>query len=69
MRSYTYKRRVAFSFTVTISACVQLVKQVSWLFPAFNYFMTLAIDKMDGGGHINIAHREHLPKKTKVMWY
>ena len=32
---------------------VQLVKQVSWLFNAFNYFMTLAVDKMDGCGDIN----------------
>ena len=31
--------------------------------------MTLAIDKMDGHGHINIARRECLPKKTKVMQY
>ena len=31
--------------------------------------MTLAIDKMDGRGHINTARREHLPKKTKVMRY
>ena len=23
---------------------------------------------MDGRGHINTAHRERLPKKTKVMW-
>ena len=44
---------------------VQLIKQVSRLFPALNY-MTLAIDKMDGHGHINTARHEHLPKKTKV---
>ena len=31
--------------------------------------MTLAVDKMDGRGHINTAHHERLPKKTKVMWY
>ena len=50
--------------------CVRLVKQVSWLFPAFNYFfMTLAIDRMDGHGHISTARRERLPKKTKVTWY
>ena len=47
--------------------CVQLVKQVSWLFPAFNYFKTLAVDKMDECGHINTARHECLPKKTKVM--
>ena len=28
--------------------------------------MTLAIDKMDGCGHINMARHECLPKKTKV---
>ena len=31
--------------------------------------MTLAVDKMDGCGHINTAHRESLPKKTKVTRY
>ena len=31
--------------------------------------MTLAIDKMDGCGHINIAHHERLPNKTKVTQY
>ena len=31
--------------------------------------MTLAIDKMDGRGHINAAHHERLPKKTKVTGY
>ena len=31
--------------------------------------ITLAIDKMDGRGHINMAHCESLPKKTKVVWY
>ena len=31
--------------------------------------MTLAIDQMDGRGHINTAHRERLPKKTKVTQY
>ena len=42
--------------------CVQLVKQVSQLFPASNFFiiMTLAVNKMDGRGHINTACREHL---------
>ena len=29
--------------------------------------MTLAIDRMDGRGHINTAHRERLSKKTKVL--
>ena len=29
--------------------------------------MTLAIDKMDGHGHINTVHHERLPKKTKVL--
>ena len=50
---------------------VRLVKHVSWLFPAFNYFirMTLTIDKMDGCGHINTACHERLPKKTEVTWY
>ena len=49
---------------------VQLVKQVSRLFPAFNYFiMTLAVNKMDGRGNINTARHERLPKKTKVMQY
>ena len=28
--------------------------------------MTLAVNKIDGRGIINTAHREHLPKKTKV---
>ena len=43
---------------------VRLVKQVSQLFPAFNYFtyMTLAVDKMDERGHINTAHCKCLPK-------
>ena len=47
---------------------LRLVKQVSQFFPAFNYFihMTLAVDRMDGYGHINTACRERLPKKTKV---
>ena len=31
--------------------------------------MTLAINKMDGHGHINTVCREFLPKKTKVMRY
>ena len=31
--------------------------------------MILAVDKMDGRGHINIVRRERLPKKTKMMWY
>ena len=31
--------------------------------------MTLAVDKMDGHGHINTARRERLPKKTKVTQY
>ena len=50
---------------------VELVKQVSWLFPTFIYFirMTLAIDKMDGHGHINTACPEYMPKKTKVLRY
>ena len=49
---------------------VQLVKQVSWLFPAFNNFHeTLAVDRMDGRGQINTACRERLPKNTKVMRY
>ena len=51
--------------------CVRLVKQLSWLFPDFNYFiiMTLAVNRMDGCGHINIERSECLPKKTKVMQY
>ena len=48
---------------------VRLVKQLSQLFPTFNYFMTFAIDKIDGRGHINTACHEHLAKQTKVMWY
>ena len=49
---------------------VQLVKQVSQLFPAFNYFyMTLAVNKMDRRGHINMACLECLQKKTKVTQY
>ena len=49
---------------------VRLVKQVSRLFPAFNYFiMTLAIDKMYGRDHIDTARPERLPKKTKVTQY
>ena len=28
--------------------------------------MTLAVNKMDGHGHINTACHERLPKKTKV---
>ena len=31
--------------------------------------MTLAINRMDGCGHINTAHCERLSKKTKVTWY
>ena len=31
--------------------------------------MTLAVDKMDGCGHINKARRKRLPKKTKLTWY
>ena len=31
--------------------------------------MTLAIDIMDGRGHINAAPRERLPKKIKVTRY
>ena len=49
---------------------MRLVKQVSQIFPAFNYFyITPTVDKMDGRGHINTADREHLPKKTKVTLY
>ena len=32
-------------------------------------YMTLAIDKMDGHGLINLARHERMPKKTKVMQY
>ena len=31
--------------------------------------MTLAIDKMDGRGHINTTRRERLPKKANVTRY
>ena len=31
--------------------------------------MTLAVDRMDGRGHINTVRRERLSKKTKVMQY
>ena len=49
---------------------IWLVKQVSRLFPAFNYFIWhLPSIKMDGHGHINTACRECMLKKTKVMWY
>ena len=48
-----------------------MVKQVSWLSPTFTELLciTLAVDKMDGCGHINTACHECLPKKTKVMQY
>ena len=29
--------------------------------------MTLAVDKIEGRGHINTACHERLPKKTKVL--
>ena len=49
---------------------VRLVKQVLWLFPAFNYFITaIVIDKMDGRSHFNTARSERLLKKTKVTQY
>ena len=49
--------------------CVQLVKQVSW-FSCFKLlYKILAVQKVDGRGHINTAHRECLPKKTKVTRY
>ena len=48
---------------------VRLVKQVSQLFPAFNYFIRMTLAKMDGRGHINTERHERLPKKTKVMQY
>ena len=31
--------------------------------------MTLAVDRMDGRGHINTARHERLSTKTKVTWY
>ena len=31
--------------------------------------MTLAVDKMDGRGHITTARRERLPKKTNSTSY
>ena len=43
-----------------------------WLnkFHGFSLLLiTLAIDKMDGRGHIYSACRECLPKKTGVTWY
>ena len=48
-----------------------MVKQLSWLFPAFNLYDTfqVSIDKMNGCGHINSTCLEHLPKKTKVTRY
>ena len=46
-----------------------LIKQVLWIFPFLVVFVTLTMDKVNGRGHSNTAHREHLTKKTKVMWY
>ena len=48
---------------------VQLVKQISRLFPAFNYilYMTLAINKMNGCGHINTAVMNVCQRKLR--WY
>ena len=43
---------------------VRLVKQVS----DFS-FLALSVDKMDGRGHFNTAHRERLPNKIKVTRY
>ena len=38
-------------------------------FPCFQLlYMTLAINKLDGCGLVNIACYERLPKKTEVMW-
>ena len=45
------------------------VRLVLWLSPAFNYFMTLAIDRMDGRCHINTARHKSLSKKSKVTRY
>ena len=48
---------------------VRLVKQVLWLFPAFNYLIRhLLLIKSSMHSHINTVCRECLPKKTKVMW-
>ena len=50
--------------------CVRLVKQVSGFFLLLiTLYMTLAVDKMDGRGHINTARGERQLKKTKVTWY
>ena len=45
---------------------VRLVKQVLRFFPAHT---ALAVYKMYGCGHFKTAHRERLPKKTKVTRY
>ena len=34
-----------------------------------SFFMTFAIDKVDGHGLTNIAHHAHLEKKTKLTLY
>ena len=46
---------------------MQLVKQVLWLSPGFKLYMTHAINRMDGRGRINTAHRECLSKKTTIL--
>ena len=48
---------------------VQLVKQVSRLFPAFNYFTWHLPSIKWMGVAILTARRERLPKKTKVTQY
>ena len=44
----------------------------NWIkqFTAFPFlYITLAVNKLNGRGHSNNVHREHLPKKTKKMQY
>ena len=48
---------------------VRLVKQVLRLSPAFNYYIMLAVNRLDVRGHINTARHERLSKKTKVTWH
>ena len=71
--------------SVCVSMCVSVCVFVSWAIKnhsremkitnetsptAFQFFCTaLAIDTIDGRGLNNEAHRELLPKKSKVMLY
>ena len=70
------------SANVGVCACVSALRTLitnhvkhmrnNWIkqFYTFLYFnMTLAINKLNGCDLIYNAHREHLPKKTKIMQY